>query len=224
VSARSSERYEAHTAIEVLCSEVAHEMAPTLTFLRDLVRSKVLDEIDHSIAEEEVARLAAILAALRRTKSHGEEAVAPVDVAAVAARAAARVGDEAPGRPAVALEIPRGLRVVASERGLELLLVALLRNAVSAAQHAPARLYARLAGDAWCLEVEDDGPGLPRPLDETLFVPLATLGAAGHGTGMLTVLRVARDHGWEISHARREDRTVFTVRISIGDTSSTGQS
>ena len=47
-AARSAEldaapaRYEMHTAVGVLCSELAHEIAPTLAFLRDLVRSKTL--------------------------------------------------------------------------------------------------------------------------------------------------------------------------------------
>jgi C4-dicarboxylate-specific signal transduction histidine kinase len=219
----SPERHETHTAIEVLCSELAHEIAPTLTFLRDLVRSRVLVGMDHSIAEEEVARLASILASLRRTKSREDAATEPLGLAAIAARAVERAVRDARGGPGVVVGIPGDLRVMASARGLELLLVSLLRNALAVARRAPVGLRARLDGDAWCLEVVDDGDGLSPALDESLFVPLATLGPAGHGAGIPTVLRIVRDHGWEIAHARRDGNTVFTVRICLSDTSRTGQ-
>jgi two-component system sensor histidine kinase BaeS len=225
-AARSAEldaapaRYEMHTAVGVLCSELAHEIAPTLAFLRDLVRSKTLATMDHSIALEEIERLQSVMTSLRRTKL-SEDATASVDLAMVAARAADRVHEEARQEarlgPRIVVMVPRGLQVTASERGLELLLVSLLRNAMRAARHAPIELLARPEGDAWCIEVADDGEGLPAELSESLFIPLATLGPLGHGTGVPTIVRIVRDHGWEIAYARSGERTVFTVRVNGSD-------
>ena len=216
--------YETHLAVAVLCSELAHELAPTLAFLRDLVRSKLLAAMDHSIAEEEVARLEAIVRSLRRTK-RSEEPTATLDLAELASGAVRRARAEGQ-TGAVALEIPRGLRIVANARGLELLLVSLLRNGMRAARRAPVVVRARRQREAegsWCLEVEDDGEGLPGDLGERLFLPLATLGASGRGAGIPTVLRIARNHGWEVAYSRREGLTLFTVHFNPVDTSNPSQ-
>jgi signal transduction histidine kinase len=208
--------YETHTAVAVLCSELAHEISPTLAFIRDLVRSGALTTIDNSIGEEEVARLETVVASLRRTR-RGREPVAPVGLEAVALRAAARAVDELPGARRIVVEVPHDLRVAATERALELMLVSLLRNALRAARRLPVVLRARFEGEAWCVEVEDDGQGLPDGLVDHLFMPLSTLGPTGRGTGIPTVLRVARDHGWDVTHARRQDHTIFTVRFDTGE-------
>ena len=123
------------------------------------------------------------------------------------------------------VDVPRDLLVTASERGLELVLVSLLRNALRAARRGPVVLRARTEGSAWCVEIEDDGAGLPEGLGDRLFMPFTTLGPAGRGSGVPTVLRIVRDHGWEITHVRRDERTVFTVlNSSPGDARPASQS
>ena len=220
-------RYETHTAVAVLCSELAHEIAPTLAFLRDLVRSKVLAAMDHSIAEEEVARLEEVVASLRRTR-RSEGTTATLDFATVAARAARRAREEGHGGEKVTLEVPPGLRIAANESGLELLVLSLVRNALRAARRGPVVVRARRrreggAPESWHLEVEDDGEGLPDGLGDRLFMPLATLRASGQGTGIPTVLRIARDHGWEVAYSRQAGHTVFTVHFNRADTSIASQ-
>jgi signal transduction histidine kinase len=97
----------------------------------------------------------------------------------------------------------------------------LLRNALqaSAGSGAPVSLRARREGDAWMVQVEDAGPGIPEALASRLFLPLTTLGRSGCGTGLPTVFRIVRDHGWDVEHARREGRTVVTVTFAPDDTS-----
>ena len=217
--------YETHLAVAVLCSEVAHEIAPTLAFLRDIVRSKLLGPIDESIAAEEVSRLEAVVARLRRTRRN-EDSCVRLNLHKIATRAIARASGESGargGRVRVTVDVPRDLCIVASECGCELMLLALLRNAIAAVQCAEVTLRARHEGGAWSLDVEDDGAGLAGGDSDRLFIPLETLGEGGRGTGIPIVLRIVRDHGWELVPTRRDGCTVFTVNFSASDTSIASQ-
>ena len=196
-------------AVAVLCSEVAHELLPTLTFLRDVVRAGVLTGIDRSIAEEEIGRLENLIASLRRTKRRDEPS-GPVKLARTVESAAARARDEVTSTATLVVDVAANIVVDASERGLELALTALLRNALGAASSRVSVIASR-RGDAWTLAIEDAGPGVPERLRETMYHPLTTLGPDGHGLGVPIVLRVARDHGWDLAHEREGAHTRVTL-------------
>jgi signal transduction histidine kinase len=212
-SSPSFAAYERHMAVAVLCSELAHGLAPAMTFLREMLREAQMSATDRSIGEEELARLKALLSSLRRTKRR-ETLPRAVDVAEAIQNAVERARSE--GYDTSRAMVRSELRTIwAQERALELALVSLLRNAFDAAPEGAVSVSAREANDRLCVEVSDDGAGLPEPLIEQVFHPLAALAHDGLGTGLAIVLRIVRDHGWELSHARREGHTVFALDISL---------
>lgn len=64
-------------------------------------------------------------------------------------------------------------------------------------------------------EVEDDGPGVPLLLRETLFYPMVTGRAEGTGLGLSIAQDIARRHGGLIEYASRPGRTVFALFLPL---------
>ncbi len=64
-------------------------------------------------------------------------------------------------------------------------------------------------------EVEDDGPGVPPALRDTLFYPMVTGHAAGTGLGLSIAQDIARRHGGLIEYTSRPSRTVFTLFLPL---------
>ncbi|RCN59475.1 nitrogen regulation protein NR(II) [Acidiferrobacter thiooxydans] len=64
-------------------------------------------------------------------------------------------------------------------------------------------------------EVEDDGPGVPQALRDTLFYPMVTGHAAGTGLGLSIAQDIARRHGGLIEYTSRPARTVFTLFLPL---------
>jgi signal transduction histidine kinase len=211
----SSATYELHTSIAVLCLELAHELAPTLTCLRNMLRVNVFDGLDRSIVEEEILRLQEVIASLRRTKCL-EEQLRPVRLARLTFCAAARARADIGGVLHLVVNIPEETVVTSNERAMELLLTALIRNALAAAATSVV-ISAHSSIEGCRLEVEDDGEGVTEGLEERLFRPLAMLGVGGRGTGMMVAARIALRHGWPLEYGRRDGHTVITLRFGAID-------
>ena len=64
-------------------------------------------------------------------------------------------------------------------------------------------------------EVEDDGPGVPEALRDTLFYPMVTGHAAGTGLGLSIAQDIARRHGGLIEYVSRPARTIFTLLVPL---------
>ncbi len=64
-------------------------------------------------------------------------------------------------------------------------------------------------------EVEDDGPGVPQALRDTLFYPMVTGRAEGSGLGLSIAQDIARRHGGLIDYVSRPGRTVFTLFLPL---------
>lgn len=64
-------------------------------------------------------------------------------------------------------------------------------------------------------EVEDDGPGVPLALRETLFYPMVTGRASGTGLGLSIAQDIIRRHGGLIEYTSRPGRTVFTLFLPL---------
>ncbi len=64
-------------------------------------------------------------------------------------------------------------------------------------------------------EVEDDGPGVPQALRDTLFYPMVTGRAEGSGLGLSIAQDIARRHGGLIEYVSRPGRTVFTLFLPL---------
>jgi len=93
----------------------------------------------------------------------------------------------------------------------------LVRNAAQALQgkatHA-GRVRVRLvqAGDFWNLDVEDNGPGIPPELRETVFDPYVTTKDDGTGLGLSIVKKIVIEHGGTI---RAEQSELGGARLRV---------
>jgi len=66
------------------------------------------------------------------------------------------------------------------------------------------------------IEIEDDGPGIPAGLQDSVFYPLVTSRADGTGLGLPAAQELISRHGGLIEFESRPGRTVFQVLIPLG--------
>ena len=65
------------------------------------------------------------------------------------------------------------------------------------------------------IEIEDDGPGIPRDLQDSVFYPLVTSRPEGTGLGLPAAQELISRHGGLIEFDSRPGRTVFFVRLPL---------
>jgi two-component system nitrogen regulation sensor histidine kinase GlnL len=65
------------------------------------------------------------------------------------------------------------------------------------------------------IEIEDDGPGIPRELQDSVFYPLVTSRPEGTGLGLPAAQELLSRHGGLIEFDSRPGRTVFYVRLPL---------
>ncbi|MGH8250150.1 MAG: nitrogen regulation protein NR(II) [Steroidobacteraceae bacterium] len=65
------------------------------------------------------------------------------------------------------------------------------------------------------LQFEDNGPGVPAELGETIFYPLVTARAGGSGLGLAVAQDIATRHGGIIEFESRPGRTVFSLLLPM---------
>jgi signal transduction histidine kinase len=61
---------------------------------------------------------------------------------------------------------------------------------------------ARAEGEAYVVDIEDDGPGIPEEVAQQLFVPYVTTKRDGTGLGLSIVKKIIVDHGGSIEAGR----------------------
>jgi two-component system, NtrC family, sensor histidine kinase HydH len=106
------------------------------------------------------------------------------------------------------------LPAVYDEDRLKQVLLNLVRNASEAAAPGGEVVVDLRRQGTWAqIEVEDSGLGIPPGIDP--FQPFTTTKERGTGLGLATVQRIVCDHGGSVTADRRQDRTVFTVRIPL---------
>jgi two-component system nitrogen regulation sensor histidine kinase GlnL len=71
------------------------------------------------------------------------------------------------------------------------------------------------------IEIEDDGPGIPAELQDSVFYPLVTSRPDGTGLGLPAAQELISRHGGLIEFESRPGRTVFFVRIPLDQKTST---
>jgi two-component system, NtrC family, nitrogen regulation sensor histidine kinase GlnL len=69
------------------------------------------------------------------------------------------------------------------------------------------------------IQFEDNGPGVPPEIADTVFYPLVTSRAGGNGLGLTVAQDLATRHGGLIEFESRPGRTVFTLLIPFEDAS-----
>ena len=65
------------------------------------------------------------------------------------------------------------------------------------------------------VEIEDDGPGIPPDMQDSVFYPLVTSRPEGTGLGLPAAQELLSRHGGLIEFESRPGRTVFFVRIPL---------
>ena len=65
------------------------------------------------------------------------------------------------------------------------------------------------------IEIEDDGPGIPANLQDSVFYPLVTSRPEGTGLGLPAAQELISRHGGLIEFESRPGKTVFFVRIPL---------
>lgn len=68
-----------------------------------------------------------------------------------------------------------------------------------------------------CIEVEDDGPGVPEAMRPHLFDPFVTSKRTGTGLGLALVAKIIGDHGGIIECESEPPRTIFRVLLPLED-------
>lgn len=63
------------------------------------------------------------------------------------------------------------------------------------------------------IEVEDNGEGVPAQIESTLFEPMVSGRADGSGLGLALAREIAREHGGELVHQRRNGATCFVLML-----------
>ena len=66
-----------------------------------------------------------------------------------------------------------------------------------------------------CLQVEDDGPGVPDGLRDSLFMPLVTGRSEGTGLGLAVAQDIASRHRGLIEYESRPGRTIFSILLPL---------
>ena len=70
------------------------------------------------------------------------------------------------------------------------------------------------------IEIEDDGPGIPAELQDSVFYPLVTSRNDGTGLGLPAAQELISRHGGLIEFESRPGRTVFQIRIPLDEAAS----
>ena len=65
------------------------------------------------------------------------------------------------------------------------------------------------------MQVEDDGPGVPEELQQTLFLPLVTSKAEGTGLGLSVAQDMVARHQGVVEFESRPGRTVFSILLPL---------
>ncbi|NKI34843.1 PAS domain-containing sensor histidine kinase [Wenzhouxiangella sp. XN79A] len=206
--------------------QLAHEIRNPLAGLRgaaQLLARRDLDDTGRELAGiigDEVDRLEALVEQLlggaRPVTAIETNLHAPLDrVVRLLAADAAPVAldrDYDPSLPRVRID----------EAGLQQVFLNLARNAIEAGagrlvfrtRAIPgATLGGRRCRLAVAIEVEDDGPGVPEELADSLFFPLVSGRPDGTGLGLAVAQDLVDRHGGDLDHERRGERTVFRVLL-----------
>lgn len=231
---REKGRQQAHLATRQLVRGVAHELKNPLGGIRgaaQLLASEFSDGewqeyLDVIIAESNRLRdLADQMLGMRRPP-----AIQPVNVHECLERVRQIVQAEYPSVPVERDYDPSLPEVSGDHDQLVQALLNIVRNAmqVLAEERVPdgrIRLRTRARRQitikakrrrlALCVEVEDNGPGIPEPLREALFFPMVTGRPRGTGLGLPIAQDIASQHEGQIECDSRPGYTCFSLLLPV---------
>jgi len=190
---------------------VAHDMRTPLMRLR-LAAEHAAPEHRERMAKEigEVEALVASFIAFARDDP-AEEARVRLDLSALLQSIA---DDHADQHRSVTFENDERLVITGQSLGLKRLFANLVENALKYGE--AARIKLRNEEGAVVIDVEDDGPGIPAALRETVFEPFVRLneeGTRGAGLGLAAARSIARAHGGDIAILDTEKGALLRVTL-----------
>ncbi len=200
--------------IGTMASAVAHEIRNPLGVIA--AQAKLLERAGASAASVdgirgEVARAKRFLDDLLLYSKPRPLALQRVDARASLELAAERVRHELGGDAArIEIDGEGPVALEADRAALGDVATALLHNAaIAAGREGRVLARARVVGGDVVIEVEDDGPGVPREIEATLFKPFVTgrgrdARHPGTGLGLAIAARWVERHGGAVRHERPE--------------------
>jgi two-component system nitrogen regulation sensor histidine kinase GlnL len=66
-----------------------------------------------------------------------------------------------------------------------------------------------------CIEIIDNGPGIPEEIQEHVFFPMISSKEDGSGLGLSIAQDIIRVHGGGISFTSKPGQTVFSIHIPL---------
>ena len=212
-------RGEREALVETVAAEIAHEIRYPLNYFRSLfergAKSGRLTPDDVDVGREEVDRLERLVSGLKRMVAHRLER-SPTPVSELCGRVETLLRDSL-GKLKIELQIGPDATLRCDPDKLTQVLVNLLSNALDACgPNGRAGISWRSTPQGGELGVWDDGPGFVGEASR-LFAPWYTTKPRGTGLGLAITHRLVRAHGWSISAARRDARTVFAISVRVED-------
>jgi len=229
---RESALIDQHGVSRRMLRQLAHEIRNPLGGLRGAAQLLERELNDESLKEftrvivGESDRLAGLVDGL--LGPGGAPDMAKANIHAVLEHVATLVGSAA-----AQLEISKDYdpslpEVVMDQNQLTQAFLNLLQNASQATQgsgqiilrtrvRSNVMLYGQIQRMVVSVEVEDNGPGVPDDIADTLFYPLVTGRTEGTGLGLPLAQDLVSRHGGLIEYDSLPGQTVFTVLLPIGD-------
>ena len=171
------------------------------------------------MAGREIAKAAAIIDHLSSYVRPGEPIIAPMELGALVAE----VLEVTPPRPGIDVTLDIVPITLLADRGqLGQVLTNLITNSYDAmGERGSLRITAFVEGAAAVIQVEDDGPGIEKPLAERVFEPFFTAKHQGTGLGLAIVRRMVEAHGGSVRlDSDASGGTRFVVRLPYRDLTS----
>ncbi len=217
---------EKMAAIGRLSSGIMHEVKNHLSplMLADMVASNYPEDADAQEMSELVLearnRILELVDEIRRF-ARGDESTYqfhPSDLSTIAEKVARFVRcDVVFQQIDFLIEAEDQLIVDIDEDRIRQVLINLLRNAAEATSDSPqVRLRVRQRGDLACIEVEDNGKGIPTEIGEKIFESLfTTKGDNGIGLGLEISRRIVHAHGGSLTFSSKPGQTIFTISLPV---------
>lgn len=202
-------RKERLAALGQMSAGIAHEIRNPLGIISSsaqLIEKKLAGDsagipqlID--IIQEESSRINSLVSAFISFGSPAKPALHPCNPATLLSRAADHVESLA-RQQKVAIIVERSdpeLSIMADMEMMQQVLLNLLLNALAAVQpEGQIRLRAYAKDARVCMEVEDNGCGIPEELQNKIFDPFFTTRPEGTGLGLANAFRIVELHGGEL--------------------------
>lgn len=226
-----------NTSISELAGSLAHELNQPLTAVMNFAKACQIElkntdaQIPADILEmmgdtiEQAARAGDLLSRLRRFIESGELSRAEEDVHELiqyACQLALDLSQAADIEAVWELGADKA-QVLADSVQFEQIVFNLVRNASDALSDIEEpRIIIRTSNtdDGYvCVEIVDNGPGVPDKIVPQLFSPFASGRPGGMGMGLTISRKIVEAHGGHIEYTRKDDQTVFSFTIPLADSS-----